>query len=395
MSALPPSASESDIDVSQVLLPDRMTNNKETWDWVRRKSARQDEQIQTLAEHMDVLVNTAATREELSATKRSVDNVSETLLKVSEMVDLMYNKMQKDKEPETPHTPPVNYPAFTQPRPSPRYVPVPGLRDLSGRSRNDWYEAAGSLAEDSPPIPTHTKPPSVTRTFGEPITRPFAPTAQPFVPAAFAPMGLDQAPVKPAPVFGQPSLRIAQPTVRFGDPEQPTTGFGAPQSAAPINTTEMNTDGPSTYPTTYQWSSGAKQQAQQKRNASGAPDPGGDPDDDGSNNGGNNNNNRPNVPNVPNRDNRQGTPGASSAISGSSTVGSHRLKKEDISTFNPNHYDPDDAGMVSEKDKIIFTDIYCFVERIESLMEDEETAESNGQQILSMLPTMIAGQALS
>ncbi|KAI1733407.1 hypothetical protein F4680DRAFT_441847 [Xylaria scruposa] len=71
-----------------------------------------------------------------------------------------------------------------------------------------------------------------------------------------------------------------------------------------------------------------------------------------------------------------------------------KLKREDIGTFDPSYDDPDDLGVVTEGKNVIFTDVYCFCDRIQSFLEDETTRYSNERQILALFQTLLTGPAV-
>lgn len=71
-----------------------------------------------------------------------------------------------------------------------------------------------------------------------------------------------------------------------------------------------------------------------------------------------------------------------------------KIKREDISQFNPNFEDPNDLGCVADGKSIIFTDVYSFIERLATFTEDEDTREDAERQITRLLPTLSAGPAL-
>ncbi|KAF2969588.1 hypothetical protein GQX73_g3961 [Xylaria multiplex] len=134
---------------------------------------------------MDYLVNTAATSEEVSEMKRTMDTVSSTVVKMNEMVDLMFSKMQGDikgKGPEAPPAP-IQYPAIAQPQPISPHAPSPGvpLADYLTMSREELRRRA------PPPTPLPTIPTSLPGivpnarqqpAFGQPLpTQPVQPYA--------------------------------------------------------------------------------------------------------------------------------------------------------------------------------------------------------------------------
>lgn len=79
---------------------------------------------------------------------------------------------------------------------------------------------------------------------------------------------------------------------------------------------------------------------------------------------------------------------------GSGASSQPRIKREDVGQFDPHYYDPDDVGIVCEGRNMIFTDIFCFGDRLRSFLEDEDTALSAEKQILAMFQTLLSGPAV-
>ncbi|KAF3063728.1 hypothetical protein GL218_01392 [Daldinia childiae] len=82
---------------------------------------------------------------------------------------------------------------------------------------------------------------------------------------------------------------------------------------------------------------------------------------------------------------------ATRSILGTSSIS--QLRREDIGRFNPDHPDPNGVGMIIDGNTIIFIDIERFVERIESLIEDRDTAAANEKQIVLLFEVLLDGQA--
>lgn len=79
---------------------------------------------------------------------------------------------------------------------------------------------------------------------------------------------------------------------------------------------------------------------------------------------------------------------------GSGASSQPRIKREDVGQFDPYYDDPDDVGIVCEGRNMIFTDIFCFGDRLWSFLEDEDTALSAEKQILAMFQTLLSGPAV-
>lgn len=97
----------------------------------------------------------------------------------------------------------------------------------------------------------------------------------------------------------------------------------------------------------------------------------------------------------PFRGNSAGPPGSAGQQSQPSYfgMGNTKIKKDDIGLFNPHHDDPDDTGIVHDGKNVIFTDIICFKERVNSFLDNADTREINEGQILGMFQTLLGGPA--
>ncbi|KAI1661796.1 hypothetical protein F4813DRAFT_398332 [Daldinia decipiens] len=82
---------------------------------------------------------------------------------------------------------------------------------------------------------------------------------------------------------------------------------------------------------------------------------------------------------------------ATRSIPGTSSVS--QLRREDIGRFNPDYPDPNGVGMIIDGNTPIFTDIKRFVERIESFLEDRDTAAANEKQMVLLFEVLLDGQA--
>jgi hypothetical protein len=98
--------------------------------------------------------------------------------------------------------------------------------------------------------------------------------------------------------------------------------------------------------------------------ASGGPDPSDDDDDDGD---------RPCHRNSP---------------------GTYEIKPGDIGRFDPTFEDAHGVGVVNDGSNTIFTDVYCFIERINTFLEDPETSVSAERQIMSHFQSLLSGPAI-
>jgi hypothetical protein len=79
---------------------------------------------------------------------------------------------------------------------------------------------------------------------------------------------------------------------------------------------------------------------------------------------------------------------------GASQGDKFKIKREDIGIFDPHYEDPHELGVVNGGKCTIYTDVYCFTERINSFLEDENTYLSAQSQIMSFFPTLLSGAAV-
>jgi hypothetical protein len=75
-------------------------------------------------------------------------------------------------------------------------------------------------------------------------------------------------------------------------------------------------------------------------------------------------------------------------------TGAVKIKKEDIGVFDPYYEDPDDIGIVHDGKNLVFTDIICFKERINSFLDNEDTRHANETQLVALFQTLLAGPAI-
>jgi hypothetical protein len=69
-------------------------------------------------------------------------------------------------------------------------------------------------------------------------------------------------------------------------------------------------------------------------------------------------------------------------FSESSRGGTYKLKKDDCGIFNPSADDPKREGILSDGKNTIYTDVYSFVDRIQSLAQ-----QYGEEQVLHLMPT--------
>lgn len=81
------------------------------------------------------------------------------------------------------------------------------------------------------------------------------------------------------------------------------------------------------------------------------------------------------------------------SIATSSSVVPTQITPEDIGKFNPHHPDLKEIGIVTSSSTIFFSDVNCFVDRINTFLENPTTASANEKQILSMIQTLLNGPA--
>lgn len=70
-----------------------------------------------------------------------------------------------------------------------------------------------------------------------------------------------------------------------------------------------------------------------------------------------------------------------------------RIKKEDIGQFNPHGADSGDEGVVGSGKDIVYTDVDCFLDRLETFREDPQTSVSADKQLAQLFITLLAGPA--
>lgn len=79
--------------------------------------------------------------------------------------------------------------------------------------------------------------------------------------------------------------------------------------------------------------------------------------------------------------------------SGGGGGGGLRIKKDDIGQFNPHGDDPLDEGVVSAGKDTMYTDVDCFIDRIETFREDPDTIDQADKQLMQIFQTLLAGPA--
>ena len=50
-----------------------------------------------------------------------------------------------------------------------------------------------------------------------------------------------------------------------------------------------------------------------------------------------------------------------------------KIKRKEVGQFNPLYEDPDDLGVVVDRKNLIYTNIYCFIDYINTFIEDAIT----------------------
>ena len=83
--------------------------------------------------------------------------------------------------------------------------------------------------------------------------------------------------------------------------------------------------------------------------------------------------------------------GFASIASGRYT-GINNIKRRDIGILDPYKADKEDIGMISDG-KDLFTDVYCFSERIQTFMEDPTTREESVPDPSRPVPQPFGGPA--
>ena len=47
-----------------------------------------------------------------------------------------------------------------------------------------------------------------------------------------------------------------------------------------------------------------------------------------------------------------------------------KIKRKEVGQFNPLYKDPNDLGVVVDRKNLIYTDVHCFIDRINTFIED-------------------------
>ncbi|KAL2192374.1 hypothetical protein P885DRAFT_82242 [Corynascus similis CBS 632.67] len=77
----------------------------------------------------------------------------------------------------------------------------------------------------------------------------------------------------------------------------------------------------------------------------------------------------------------------------SSRVANIQVKREEIGQFNPSFTDPEKIGLVTDGKKVVYTDVYMFVERIQTFLEGDPMGAVE-MQLGNLFQTLLGGPAL-
>ncbi|KAL2195521.1 hypothetical protein P885DRAFT_78963 [Corynascus similis CBS 632.67] len=77
----------------------------------------------------------------------------------------------------------------------------------------------------------------------------------------------------------------------------------------------------------------------------------------------------------------------------SSRVANIQVKREEIGQFNPSFTDPEKIGLVTDGKKVVYTDVYMFVERIQTFLEGDLMGAVE-MQLVNLFQTLPGGPAL-
>ena len=61
-----------------------------------------------------------------------------------------------------------------------------------------------------------------------------------------------------------------------------------------------------------------------------------------------------------------------------------KIKREEVGQFNPLYKDPDDLEVVVDRKNLIYTNVYCFIDYINTFIEDATTRYNVECQILGI-----------
>ena len=76
---------------------------------------------------------------------------------------------------------------------------------------------------------------------------------------------------------------------------------------------------------------------------------------------------------------------------GGSKSDSIKIKREEVGQFNPLYKDPDDLGVVADGKNLIYTNVYCFIDYINTFIEDINIRHDIERQILGIFQTLLGG----
>ncbi len=72
----------------------------------------------------------------------------------------------------------------------------------------------------------------------------------------------------------------------------------------------------------------------------------------------------------------------------------YRIKRQDIGIFDPEFPNPQELGAVTDGSRLVYTDVFEFVERMRTILEDDFIAGESERQIIGFFPTLLAGSAV-
>lgn len=98
----------------------------------------------------------------------------------------------------------------------------------------------------------------------------------------------------------------------------------------------------------------------------------------------------PRGPNDRRNDHREDTPFTSMS---NAYNNQNKLRREEVGVFDPEYEDPQDIGMVTVGKDLVFTDVWTFIDRLESFKDGENNQEMEAS-ILRMFPTLLQGAAI-
>ena len=68
-----------------------------------------------------------------------------------------------------------------------------------------------------------------------------------------------------------------------------------------------------------------------------------------------------------------------------------KIKREEVGQFNPLYKDLDDLGVIVDRKNLIYTNVYYFIDYINTFIEDVNTHYDVERQIFGIFQTLLGG----